>query len=195
MPLEFLKAARALCDRTGLGLHLDGARIFNAAIALDVPVSEISNQFDTVSVCMSKGLGAPVGSVLCGPRELIGKARRWRKVLGGGMRQAGMLAAAGLYALQNHVERLREDHENAQLLAQQLVAVPQVKVDGGAAQTNMVFINIEAEHSGRLNEYLAEREIFVGGYGAKRLVTHLDVEQADIHRFVREVGKFFEQAA
>ncbi len=194
LPLDFLKAARALCDRTGLGLHLDGARIFNAAVSLDVPVSEISNQFDTVSVCMSKGLGAPVGSVLCGPGDLIGKARRWRKVLGGGMRQAGMLAAAGLYALQNHVSRLREDHDNAHLLAQQLAAVPEVKIDGGA-QTNMVFIHVEAEHSPRLNEYLAERDIRVGGYGAMRLVTHLDVEQSDIHRFVSEVGNYFRQAA
>ena len=195
LPLEYLEQARAFCDRTGLALHLDGARIFNAAVSLDVPVSEISNQFDTVSVCMSKGLGAPVGSVLCGRREMVTKARRWRKVLGGGMRQAGMLAAAGLYALQNHVERLKEDHDNARLLAQELASVPQVKVDGGGARTNMVFINIEAEQSRRLNKYLAERDILVGGYGAMRLVTHLDVEKADIHRFVREVSSFFEQAA
>jgi threonine aldolase len=195
LPLEYLKQARAFCDRTGLALHLDGARIFNAAVSLDVPVSEISNQFDTVSVCLSKGLGAPVGSVLCGHRELIGKARRWRKVLGGGMRQAGMLAAAGLYALQNHVERLNEDHENARLLAQELAAVADVKVDDAGARTNMVFVNIDAEQSRRMNAYLAERDILVGGYGAMRLVTHLDVEKADIHRFVREVGGFFEQAA
>ena len=195
LPLEYLKQARAFCDRTGLALHLDGARIFNAAVSLDVPVSEISNQFDTVSVCMSKGLGAPVGSVLCGRREMVTKARRWRKVLGGGMRQAGMLAAAGLYALQNNVERLKEDHDNARFLAQKLASVPQVKVDGGGARTNMVFINIEAEQSRRLNKYLAERDILVGGYGAMRLVTHLDVEKADIHRFVREVSSFFEQAA
>ncbi len=195
LPLEYLNQARAFCDRTGLALHLDGARIFNAAVSLDVPVSEISNQFDTVSVCMSKGLGAPVGSVLCGHKELITKARRWRKVLGGGMRQAGMLAAAGLYALQNHVKRLKEDHDNARLLAQGLASVPQVKIDDGGVRTNMVFINIEAEQSRRLNKYLAERDILVGGYGAMRLVTHLDVEKADMHRFVREVSSFFEQAA
>ncbi len=195
LPLEYLNQARAFCDRTGLALHLDGARIFNAAVSLDVPVSEISSQFDTVSVCMSKGLGAPVGSVLCGHKELITKARRWRKVLGGGMRQAGMLAAAGLYALQNHVKRLKEDHDNARLLAQGLASVPQVKIDDGGVRTNMVFINIEAEQSRRLNKYLAERDILVGGYGAMRLVTHLDVEKADMHRFVREVSSFFEQAA
>jgi threonine aldolase len=106
-----------------------------------------------------------------------------------------MLAAAGLYALENHVQRLKEDHDNARLLAQELASVPQVKVDGGGARTNMVFINIEAEQSRRLNKYLAERDILVGGYGAMRLVTHLDVEKADIHRFVREVSSFFEQAA
>ena len=195
LPLDYLKQARALCDRTGLALHLDGARIFNAAVSLDVPVSEISRQFDTVSVCMSKGLGAPVGSVLCGHAELITRARRWRKVLGGGMRQAGMLAAAGLYALQNNVQRLKEDHENARLLAEELAAVRQVRVDGGGARTNMVFVNIEPEQSRRLNAYLAERDIRIGGYGAMRLVTHLDVEKADIHRFVREVGGFFEKAA
>ena len=195
LPLEYLKRARVFCDRTGLALHLDGARIFNAAVALNVPVSEISNQFDTVSVCMSKGLGAPVGSVLVGRRELISKARRWRKVLGGGMRQAGMLAAAGLYALQNNVERLREDHENAHLLAEQLASVPRVKVDEGGARTNMVFINIEAEQARGLNKYLAERDILIGGYGAMRLVTHLDVEKADIQRFVREVSNYFERAA
>ena len=195
LPLDYLKQARAFCDRAGLALHLDGARIFNAAVSLDVPVSEISNQFDTVSVCLSKGLGAPVGSVLCGRGELITKARRWRKVLGGGMRQAGMLAAAGLYALQNNVRRLKEDHENARLLAQELATVPQVKVDDAGARTNMVFINVEAVQARRMNTYLAERNILVGGYGAMRLVTHLDVEQADIHRFVREVGSFFEQAA
>ncbi len=195
LPLEYLKQARAFCDRTGLALHLDGARIFNAAVALGVPVSEISKQFDTVSVCMSKGLGAPVGSLLVGNAELISKARRWRKVLGGGMRQAGMLAAAGLYALQNHVQRLKEDHENARLLAQQLATVPQVKVDEGGARTNMVFVSVEAEQSSRLKAYLAERDIVVGGFAAMRLVTHLDVEKADIHRFVREVENFFRQAA
>jgi len=195
LPLEYLKQARAFCNRTGLALHLDGARIFNAAVALDVPVSEISDQFDTVSVCMSKGLGAPVGSVLCGHRELIGKARRWRKVLGGGMRQAGMLAAAGLYALQNHVQRLKEDHENAHLLASELANVPHVKVEQGGARTNMVFVNVDADVSDRLNAYLADRDILIGGYGSKRLVTHLDVEKQDIHRFVREVSGFFAQAA
>lgn len=195
LPLDYLKQARAFCDRTGLALHLDGARIFNAAVSLNVPVSEIGDQFDTVSVCMSKGLGAPVGSVLCGPGELIAKARRWRKVLGGGMRQAGMLAAAGLYALQNNVARLEQDHENARVLARGLMTMPQLKVEDGAARTNMVFVNVEEKQSRELRTYLAERNILVGGYGTMRLVTHLDVERSDIERVVREVGQFFECAA
>ena len=195
LPLEYLKQARAFCDRTGLALHLDGARLFNAAVFLKVPVSDISDQFDTVSVCLSKGLGAPVGSLLCGPRELIDKARRWRKVLGGGMRQAGMLAAAGMYALQNHVERLGEDHENARLLAEGLMRVAQVKVAGGGARTNMVFVDIENARAAQLRAYLAERDMLVGSAATMRLVTHLDVAPADIDRFVGEVNEFFERAA
>ena len=195
LPLEYLKKARAFCDRTGLALHLDGARLFNAAVALQVPVSDISDQFDTVSVCLSKGLGAPVGSVLCGPKQLISKARRWRKVLGGGMRQAGMLAAAGIYALQNHVQRLEEDHQNARRLAEGLMQVPQVSVQGGGARTNMVFVEVDKSQSALLGAYLAERDMLVGSAPTMRLVTHLDVDPADIERFVGEVNEFFERAA
>ena len=195
LPLEYLKQARAFCDRTGLALHLDGARLFNAAVSLEVPVSDISDQFDTVSVCLSKGLGAPVGSVLCGPRELIDKARRWRKVLGGGMRQAGMLAAAGIYALQHNVERLKEDHENARVLAEGLMRVSQVKVSGGDARTNMVFVDVDHEQSTKLRAYLAGHDMLVGKGATMRLVTHLDVDPADIERFVGEVNEFFERAA
>jgi len=195
LPLEYLKQARAFCDRTGLALHLDGARLFNAAVSLRVPVSDIGDQFDTVSVCLSKGLGAPVGSVLCGPRALIDKARRWRKVLGGGMRQAGVVAAAGIYALQNHVERLQEDHETARLLAEGLLRVPQVRVVGGGPRTNMVFVEVEDNRSTQLRTYLAERDMLVGSAATMRLVTHLDVDPEDIDRFVGEVSEFFERAA
>src|SRR5690606_34452772 len=117
LPLNYLQRARDFTRSRNLGLHLDGARIFNAAVHLGVPVTEISRHFDSVSVCLSKGLGAPVGSVLCGSKELVARARRWRKVVGGGMRQAGLLAAAGIHALQNNVERLAQDHENAAALA------------------------------------------------------------------------------
>ncbi len=115
--MSYLAEARNFVNARELMLHLDGARVFNAAVKLNVDIQEITRHFDTVSCCLSKGLGAPVGSVLCGPEIIIEKARRWRKVLGGGMRQAGILAAAGLYALENNVTRLEEDHENARRLA------------------------------------------------------------------------------
>ncbi len=158
-------------------------------------VSDIGDQFDTVSVCLSKGLGAPVGSMLCGPKELIDKARRWRKVLGGGMRQAGVLAAAGSYALQNHVARLEEDHVNAALLAEGLMDVPYVKLIGGGAQTNMVFLDISGDRLSQLRTYLSERDMLVGSGSTMRLVTHLDVAPGDIEKFVNQVKNFFEQRA
>jgi threonine aldolase len=195
LALDYLKHAREFCNRKALALHLDGARVFNAAVALGVPVTDISGQFDTISVCLSKGLGAPVGSVLCGPAELIARARRWRKMLGGGMRQAGVLAACGIYALQNNVQRLGEDHENARRLAEGLSRVAGVSIVGGGANTNMVFIEMEAGRSLRLQEHLKARGILIGGYGLMRLVTHLDVDRADVDRFVGEVGGFFQKAA
>lgn len=195
LPLAYLRQAREFCTRKGLGLHLDGARIFNAAVDLGVPVTEISRQFDTVSVCLSKGLGAPVGSVLCGPRELISKARRWRKVLGGGMRQAGVLAAAGIYALKNHVERLKEDHENAKALASAISGMNGIRVSGGPF-TNMVFMSVEPSRFNGLREWLRQRDILIGaGYGTARLVTHLDVDRADIRRFAASVEEYFDKAA
>jgi len=195
LPLAYLRQAREFCTRKGLGLHLDGARIFNAAVDLGVPVTEISRQFDTISVCLSKGLGAPVGSVLCGPRDLIGKARRWRKVLGGGMRQAGVLAAAGIYALQNHVERLKEDHDNARALAAAISGMNGIRVSGGP-YTNMVFMSVEPSRFGGLREWLKKRDILIGaGYGTARLVTHLDVDRSDIGRFAGAVEAFFAKAA
>jgi threonine aldolase len=195
LPLAYLRQAREFCNRKGLGLHLDGARIFNAAVDLGVPVTEISRQFDTVSVCLSKGLGAPVGSVLCGPRDLIAKARRWRKVLGGGMRQAGVLAAAGIYALQNHVERLKEDHDNARALASALSGMNGIRVSGGP-YTNMVFMSVEPSRFNGLREWLRERNILIGaGYGTARLVTHLDVDRTDIRRFAVSLEEYFAKAA
>jgi threonine aldolase len=195
LSLDYLKRARAFTLSRGLGLHLDGARIFNAAVHLGVPVTEISRHFDSVSVCLSKGLGAPVGSVLCGSRELIGKARRWRKVVGGGMRQAGMLAAAGIYALEHNVERLARDHENARLLAAGLAQVDELKVAPGGAQTNMVYVAVEPQRSATLRDYLQQQGMLISGQGSIRLVTHLDVDRADIDRFVGTVKAFFAKAA
>jgi threonine aldolase len=194
LSLDYLREAAAFARARGLALHLDGARIFNAAVHLKVPVTEISRHFDTISVCLSKGLGAPVGSVLCGPRDVIAKARRWRKVLGGGMRQAGMLAAAGIYALEHNVARLEEDHANAQLLAAELVRVGGTHVTG-PAQTNMVFIKVDPARAEPLRQFLRSRNIFIGGGSAVRMVTHLDVTSADIRYFVSSVDEFFSQAA
>ena len=117
LPLDYLQAAKRLADELDLRMHLDGARVFNAAVKLEVPIRDICRHFDSIAFCLSKGLGAPVGSLLCGSADLIREARRWRKTLGGGMRQAGIIAAAGLYALENNVDRLAEDHDNAAALA------------------------------------------------------------------------------
>lgn len=181
--LDYLAAARALCDRRGLALHLDGARVYNAAVALGVPVRKIARHFDSVSVCLSKGLGAPVGSVLAGSRALIERSARWRKVCGGGMRQAGMLAAAALHALDHHVARLADDHARAQRLAALLE-------DAGfavsARHTNMVFVDVPAERQVALKAHLQERGVLIStGYLPQvRLVTHLDVDDAGVERVV-----------
>jgi len=142
--------------------------------------AEIAEPFDSVSVCLSKGLGAPVGSVLCAPRDLIAKARRWRKVLGGGMRQAGILAAAGIYALEHNVGRLAQDHENARALAEQLSRCDEVEVAPGGAQTNMLFVSVDPKRSMKMREYLKERGMLVRGNGTIRLVTHLDADAARV---------------
>ena len=195
LPLDYLKRAHEFTRARGLGLHLDGARVFNAAVHLKVPVTEISRYFDSVSVCLSKGLGAPVGSVLCASKAIIAKARRWRKVVGGGMRQAGVLAAAGIYALEHNVERLATDHENACALAQALASIEGVRVAPGGAQTNMVYINVEPQRSVRMREHLKGQGMLISGQGSIRLVTHLDVDRADIDRFAAAVRQALSAAA
>ena len=195
LPLEYLKRAQEFTRARGLGLHLDGARVFNAAVHLKVPVSEVSQYFDSVSVCLSKGLGAPVGSVLCGTKALVAKARRWRKVVGGGMRQAGVLAAAGIYALENNVERLATDHENARALARALTGIEGVAVAPNGAQTNMLYINVEPQRSVRMREVLKSQGILISGQGSIRLVTHLDIDRADVDRVAASVKEFFTAAA
>ena len=195
LSLDYLKRAQEFTRARGLGLHLDGARVFNAAVHLKVPVSEVSRYFDSVSVCLSKGLGAPVGSVLCGTKALVAKARRWRKVVGGGMRQAGVLAAAGIYALENNVERLATDHENARALARALTGIEGVAVAPNGAQTNMLYINIEPQRSVRMREVLKSQGILISGQGSIRLVTHLDINRADIDRFAAAVRDSLSSAA
>ncbi|MCB2217696.1 low-specificity L-threonine aldolase [Desulfofustis glycolicus] len=191
LPLDYLARARACADRYGLKLHLDGARIFNAAIKCAVEVSEISRHFDTVSVCLSKGLGAPIGSVLCGDRQTIARARRWRKMLGGGMRQAGIIAAAGIFALQHQYRRLQQDHEHARLLADGLSEITECSVDYHAAQTNMVFLTIPRQAVGELQSSMAEQGILLAGGQRIRLVTHLDIDKQDITRLVSSFRDFF----
>jgi threonine aldolase len=186
LPLDYLSRARSLTRERGLGLHLDGARLFNAAVRLGVEAREIARHFDSVSVCLSKGLGAPVGSLLCGSQELIGTARRWRKMLGGGMRQAGMLAAAGLYALEHQVERLAEDHANAQLLAEQLRGLG---FEVEPVQTNMVYVQM-GDQAGALKARAAEQGIRLSSAPRTRLVTHLDFHAEHIPR-VRELFAAF----
>jgi threonine aldolase len=181
LPLQYLADAQTFARANDLGLHLDGARAFNAAVACGVSISEITRHFDSVSLCLSKGLGAPVGSVLVGSHSLIREARKWRKMLGGGMRQAGYLAAAGLYALKNNVERLGEDHANAQRLSEGLAKTTSVKVLSQA--TNMVFI--EALNPEKFAELMLTNNVVVAGtYGAIRLVCHLDVSTNDVDRVI-----------
>ncbi|SDO47930.1 low-specificity L-threonine aldolase [Ectopseudomonas guguanensis] len=186
LPLDYLAAARELTLRRGLGLHLDGARLYNAAVKLGVPAREIARHFDSVSVCLSKGLGAPVGSVLCGSVALIGKARRLRKMVGGGMRQAGVLAAAGLYALQHQVERLAEDHANAARLGEGLAALG-YSVE--PVQTNMVYVQL-GERAGQIKAFMAERGIAVSAAPRLRLVTHLDVSAEQIEQVIEVFAAF-----
>ena len=192
LPLVYLDSARQFARDHHLKLHLDGARIFNAAVKLNVSVTEISHSFDSISVCLSKGLGAPVGSVLCAGTEIIQAARRWRKVLGGGMRQAGILAAAGIHALENHIDRLAEDHVNAAFLADELNSIDELTVDYRTAQTNMVFVDMDEDVAERLRAYLQERNIIIAPGPRLRLVTHLDVNQEDVRRVAVSVKDFFQ---
>lgn len=182
MPLDYLDAATALARRRGLSTHLDGARLFNASVASGVPVARIAQGFDSVSVCFSKGLGAPVGSALVGSRDLIARAHRWRKMAGGGLRQAGVLAAAALHALDHHVDRLADDHANARHLAEGLQGLPGVTVQ--MPQTNMVFIDLAPERAQGVVQRLAARGVLCTGLYRLRLVTHLDVDPAAIGRAI-----------
>jgi len=188
LPLAYMADATALARRRGLATHLDGARLFNAATKLGVPAREIAQHFDTVSVCFSKGLGAPVGSALVGPRDLILQARRWRKMLGGGMRQAGVLAAAALHALDHHVERLADDHALAQRLADGLQGIAGLTVE--PPQTNMVFATTDERGEGLL-AHLKSRGVLATGIYQLRFVTHLDVDAQDIDRAVAAVRDHF----
>ena len=191
LSLDYLDDIAVVARQHGLAMHLDGARLFNAAVALDRPAIDICRYFDSVSVCLSKGLGAPVGSVLCGDRALIDKARRWRKVLGGGLRQAGVVAAAGIYALEHHIERLAEDHDKACQLAERLTAIDELAVE--PARTNMVFVSVPASDGEALPDWLRQQGIIVSGRDRLRLVMHLDVPPTSIDRIATGFKSFFSQ--
>ncbi|VEJ55262.1 low-specificity L-threonine aldolase [Pragia fontium] len=183
LPLDYLHQAWAFTRKKKLALHIDGARIFNAAVAMKVPLSTLTQYCDTLTICLSKGLGAPVGSLLCGSSEFIKQARRWRKMVGGGMRQAGILAQGAIYALHHNVERLREDHDNAQWLAEQLSGLG-VEVMAPGAQTNMLFLRLPANEASQLGPWMKQRGILMNAGPVTRLVTHLDISREDLIRLV-----------
>ncbi|MBW5928673.1 low-specificity L-threonine aldolase [Klebsiella michiganensis] len=172
LPREYLKEAWEFTRQRGLGLHVDGARIFNAVVDYGCALRDITRYCDSFTICLSKGLGAPVGSLLVGSEVYIRRAIRWRKMVGGGMRQAGILAAAGLYALQNNVARLKEDHDNAAWMAEQLRAVG---ADVMRHDTNMLFVRVGEARATALGEYLRERGVLINASPIVRLVTHIDV--------------------
>lgn len=197
LPLRYLAEASALAQKHGLARHLDGARLFNAAVSAGgdpyLAARAITQHFDSVSVCFSKGLGAPVGSVLCGSREFIQRAHRWRKMVGGGMRQAGVLAAAAHHALDHQVARLADDHTLAQRLADGLQGIPGLTVE--APQTNIVFVDANVDVLGDkaagLLPFLKSRGILATGLYRLRFVTHLNVDAAGVDRAIAAVHDHF----
>lgn len=186
----YMQAATSLAHERGLATHLDGARVCNAAVKQGISLRDAAQGFDSISVCLSKGLGAPVGSVLCGPREFINEGKRWRKMLGGGMRQAGLLAAAGLYALEHNVARLADDHANAAALAQGLSAIAQLKV--ATPQTNIFYIEVPPAAVDALRATLLRERIRATVGQHTRLVTHLNVSAQDVQRIVSVFTAFFQ---
>jgi len=206
LPIDYAPKVKALANARGLATHLDGARLFNAATftaaaspSLGAPIASarhICRDFDSVSVCLSKGLGAPVGSLLLGSKPLIAKARRMRKMLGGGMRQAGVIAAAGIYALDHQVDRLKDDHANAALLASELVIASRGQLKIETPQTNILWAEVPEPLFAPFSAHLKVNGVSVSSaYGKQRWVTHLDVSRADIERALEIVSVFFRKKA
>ncbi len=196
MPDDYLQASAQLARKHGLAVHLDGARVFNAAVASAADgqaaldrVREIADMFDSLSVCFSKGLGAPVGSALCGSQELIERARRIRKMAGGGLRQAGFLAAAAHHALDHHVDRLADDHALAQQLAEGLRGIPGLAVR--SANTNIVFVDVADDRGPALLDWLRQHGVLATGLIGLRFVTHLDVDAAGVQHALDCIRQFF----
>ncbi len=190
----YMRSVYDLAKSRGIKVHTDGARIFNAAVALGVPVTELTRHTDTISFCLSKGLSAPVGSLLCGPREYIAEARRNRKAVGGGMRQAGILAAAGIVALETMVDRLADDHANAKYLAENLADIPGIDLDPARVKTNIIYFSLrEGLTAKELAERLAREGILIGPAGGKRIrvVTHYGIARADIDATIAAIKRAF----
>ncbi len=188
---DYMRSVHSFAHERGLRIHLDGARLFNAAVAMGVDTREITRHVDSVQFCLSKGLAAPVGSILAGDTDFIIKARRLRKLVGGGMRQAGIIAAAGIVALEQMVDRLAEDHANARLLAEGLVSFPQITIDLATVQTDIVIFKLQDERwtPGAFVRALSERGLLVGelGYGRIRAVTHYGIDSGNIEEALEAV--------
>ena len=194
LPQAYLQQAWQFTRERQLALHIDGARIFNAAVALNLPLKEIVQYCDTFTICLSKGLGAPVGSLLCGSEAFIQRALRWRKMTGGGLRQAGITAAAGLYALEHNVARLREDHDNAVWLEQQLRQIG-VKIAEPGAQTNVLYLRQSPALAAKFGPWMRERGVLISSGPLTRILTHLDVSRQDLQRVVELWREFLRQHA
>ena len=186
---EYMDSVKQICDKNELKLHIDGARIFNASVALEMPVSELTKSVDSLTFCLSKGLGAPVGSVIVGNKEFINDARKWRKMVGGGMRQAGIIAAAGIIGINNHYSQISKDHKNAKLLSEGLKRFKEITVE--EVQTNLVFFSINTENPGLLAEKLKAKDVLGGNGGSRwRFATHYGIEEQD----VKDTLNIFEQS-
>ncbi|HXH20768.1 MAG TPA: low-specificity L-threonine aldolase [Dehalococcoidia bacterium] len=181
VPQSVTAAVARVAREAGIPLHIDGARVFNAAIALETTPADLAREADSISFCLSKGLSAPIGSLVCGSGEFITRARKARKMLGGGMRQVGVIAAAGIVALEEMVDRLAEDHANARVLAEGLASIPGIKLDPASVQTNIVIFDLEGIERSALQQALRERGVLCTGVPPKvRMVTHYGIERADI---------------
>ena len=191
LPTEYVQQATELAHAHGLATHLDGARLFNAVVATDTSLKQLCQPFDSVSLCFSKGLGTPMGSALVGSQALIDRARRWRKVVGGGMRQAGIIAAACQHALDHHVADLAHDHRRAARLAEGLAAFPAIEVT--SQDTNMVFVQIDNAHIAPLAAWLKEHGVLIELLYATRMVVHRDISDSDIEQVLNIIKRYFDQ--
>lgn len=194
LPLNYLQKFSTFCQEKKLASHIDGARIFNAAVKSDVSLKDIAQYSDSISICFSKGLGAPVGAVLCGSKNLILEARHWRKMLGGSLRQGGILAAGCIYALKNNIDRLAEDHNNALLLATGLALIPEIEVDLSSLQTNILYIKVKSDYEA-FRSHLQNKGIMFpmcpNKKGQIRLVTHLDISSNDIECTIMKIKEYY----